>query len=96
MGYFVGYNMGYRKIVGHLRRMWREYQLADVIVNDSGLYYLKFRSEEGLQTVIENGPWLVDQKPFFMQKWEAGLCLSRPEPTRIPVWVKIYNVPLEA
>ncbi|GJV35582.1 zinc knuckle CX2CX4HX4C containing protein [Tanacetum coccineum] len=56
----------------------------------------KFKSKDGLQSVIENGSWLVDQKPLFVQTWVAGICLNKPEPTRIPLWVKIYNVPLEA
>ncbi|GJX87382.1 zinc knuckle CX2CX4HX4C containing protein [Tanacetum coccineum] len=33
-------------------------------------------------------PLLVDEEP--------GLCLTKSEPTRIPLWVKIDNIPLEA
>lgn len=68
VGYFVGFKMSYREIVGHLKRMWGEYQLEEIIVNESGLYFFKFKSDNGLQGVIENGPWLVDQKPLFVQK----------------------------
>ncbi|GJR47915.1 RNA-directed DNA polymerase, eukaryota, reverse transcriptase zinc-binding domain protein [Tanacetum coccineum] len=96
VGHFVGFKMSYREIVGHLKRMWRPYQLDEIIVNEGGLYFFKFKSEDGLQNVIENGPWLVDQKPLFVQRWVAGICLDKPEPSRIPLWVKIYNVPLEA
>nr|GEX89979.1 zinc knuckle CX2CX4HX4C [Tanacetum cinerariifolium] len=49
-----------------------------------------------MQTVIENEPWLVDQKPLFVMKWELGLCHTKHESTRIPLWVKIYNISLEA
>ncbi|GJU06223.1 zinc knuckle CX2CX4HX4C containing protein [Tanacetum coccineum] len=51
--------------------MWRTCDLAEIITNECGLYFLKFR-------------------------WEAGLCMEKPEPTRVPLWVKIMNVPLEA
>ncbi|GJT75531.1 RNA-directed DNA polymerase, eukaryota, reverse transcriptase zinc-binding domain protein [Tanacetum coccineum] len=54
------------------------------------------RSVEGMNFVLENGPWLVEGKPLFVQKWEAGLCMEKPEPTKVPLWVKILNVPLEA
>ena len=60
VGYFVGMKMSYRDIVRHLKRMWRQYQLEEIIVNESGLYFFKFRTEEGLQALVENGPWLVD------------------------------------
>ncbi|GJR85807.1 zinc knuckle CX2CX4HX4C containing protein [Tanacetum coccineum] len=86
----------YREIVGHLKMMWRSYQLDEIIVNEGGLYFFKFKSEDGLQNVIENRPWLVDMKPLCVQRWVAGICLNKPEPARIPLWVKIYNVPLEA
>ncbi|GJX07044.1 zinc knuckle CX2CX4HX4C containing protein [Tanacetum coccineum] len=96
IGHFVGYRMSYREIMGNLRRMWRSYQFDDIIMNNSGLYFCKFKSHDGMQAVIENGLWLVDNKPFFVQKWEPGLCMSKPEVTKVPLWVKIYNVPLEA
>ncbi|GKD59750.1 zinc knuckle CX2CX4HX4C containing protein, partial [Tanacetum coccineum] len=96
IGYFVGLKMSYYEISSHLRRMWRSHQLAKIITNDNGFYFLKFISEEGLNFVLENGPWLVNGKPFFAQKWEAGFCIDKPEPTRVPLWVKIMNVPLEA
>ncbi|PWA57617.1 hypothetical protein CTI12_AA408160 [Artemisia annua] len=66
VGYFVGMKMSYREISWHLRRMWRMYGLDKIITMDNGLYYLKFNSVEGMQTMIENGPWLVDQKPLFL------------------------------
>ncbi|GKA03825.1 putative RNA-directed DNA polymerase, partial [Tanacetum coccineum] len=51
---------------------------------------------EGMNFVLENGPWLVEGKSLFVQKWEAGLCMEKPEPTRVLIWVRIMNVPLEA
>ncbi|GJY45934.1 zinc knuckle CX2CX4HX4C containing protein [Tanacetum coccineum] len=98
VGYFVGLKMSHREILGHLRRMWRAYHLwiCIIIMNECGLYFFKFKSDEGMQFVLENGPWLVDGKPLFVQKWEAGLCMVKPEPSKVPLWVKIMNVPLEA
>ncbi|GJU49344.1 putative nucleotidyltransferase, ribonuclease H [Tanacetum coccineum] len=57
-GHFIGFKMSYKEIIGHLKRMWRPYQLDEIIA--------------------------------------AGISLDKPEPSRIPLWVKIYNVPLEA
>nr|GEV06785.1 RNA-directed DNA polymerase, eukaryota, reverse transcriptase zinc-binding domain protein [Tanacetum cinerariifolium] len=57
IGHFVRYRMSYKEIIGNLRRMWRPYQFDDIIMYNSGLYFCKFKSHEGMQTVIENGPW---------------------------------------
>nr|GEV96376.1 hypothetical protein [Tanacetum cinerariifolium] len=50
----------------------------------------------GMQYVLENGPWMVDGLPLFIQKWEVRMCMSKPEPKKVPLWVKIYDIPLEA
>ncbi|GJU64103.1 zinc knuckle CX2CX4HX4C containing protein [Tanacetum coccineum] len=76
VGNFMGFQMGYREIVGHLKRMWRLYQLEEC--------------------VIENGPWMVENKPLFVRKWEPGLCMSKLDTSKLPLWVKIYDIPLEA
>ncbi|GJT75930.1 ATPase, F1/V1/A1 complex, alpha/beta subunit [Tanacetum coccineum] len=49
-----------------------------------------------MQSVIENGPWMVENKPLFVRKWEPGLCMSKLDTSKLPLWVKIYDIPLEA
>ncbi|GJT92142.1 RNA-directed DNA polymerase, eukaryota, reverse transcriptase zinc-binding domain protein, partial [Tanacetum coccineum] len=95
VGHFIGFQMGYREIVGHLKRMWRLYQLEEVIINQ-GMYYFNFKSHEGMQCVIENRPWMLENKPLFVRKWEPGLCMSKLDTSKLPLWVKIYDIPLEA
>ncbi|GKC83893.1 RNA-directed DNA polymerase, eukaryota, reverse transcriptase zinc-binding domain protein, partial [Tanacetum coccineum] len=56
----------------------------------------KFRDEIGLNTVMEKGPWMVRNKPLFVQKWSSEIIMQKVEPRKMPVWVKINNVPLEA
>ncbi|GKC42552.1 zinc knuckle CX2CX4HX4C containing protein [Tanacetum coccineum] len=38
------------------------------------------RTEEGLNYVLENRPWLVEGKPLFVHKWEAGMDMEKLEP----------------
>ena len=56
VGYFVGLKMSYREIMGHLKRMWRPYFFDEAVMNECGLYFLKFKADEGMQFVLENGP----------------------------------------
>ncbi|GJZ68963.1 probable L-cysteine desulfhydrase, chloroplastic [Tanacetum coccineum] len=53
-------------------------------------------SVKRMNFVLENRSWLIEGKPLFVQKSEAELCMEKPEPTRVPIWVIIMNVPLEA
>ncbi|GKE21333.1 hypothetical protein Tco_1432845 [Tanacetum coccineum] len=54
MGYFVGMRMGHREILGHLRRMWRAYHLGEVIMNECGLYFFKFKAKEVEAKHVDN------------------------------------------
>nr|GEY01880.1 uncharacterized mitochondrial protein AtMg00810-like [Tanacetum cinerariifolium] len=54
VGYFVGLKMTHKEILGHLRRMWRSYQLDELIMNDCGLYFHKFKSDEDGISRISN------------------------------------------
>ncbi|GKA14558.1 putative reverse transcriptase domain-containing protein [Tanacetum coccineum] len=45
--------------------------------------------------VLENGPWMICNIPIILKKWSMTTPLSKEELTRIPVWVKIHDVPLQ-
>ncbi|KAL4568393.1 hypothetical protein LXL04_024004 [Taraxacum kok-saghyz] len=54
-----------------------------------------FGIEEGLKEVLEGGPWIFFDNPIVIRRWVPGLRLSKDQLDTIPVWVKVYNVPLE-
>nr|GEX63206.1 ATPase, F1/V1/A1 complex, alpha/beta subunit, zinc knuckle CX2CX4HX4C [Tanacetum cinerariifolium] len=56
----------------------------------------EFRSNEGIERVLEQGPWIVNNKPLFVQKWNPIISMKKVDATRIPVWAKLINIPLEA
>ncbi|PWA88738.1 ATPase, F1/V1/A1 complex, alpha/beta subunit, Zinc knuckle CX2CX4HX4C [Artemisia annua] len=41
------------------------------------------------------GPWMVQNKPLFIHKWSPEMGMQKIEPKKLPVWVKMSNVPLE-
>ncbi|GJT31734.1 RNA-directed DNA polymerase, eukaryota, reverse transcriptase zinc-binding domain protein [Tanacetum coccineum] len=49
-----------------------------------------------LNTIIDNGPWIVNNKPMVMQKLDPNVNLDRTEPNTLPLWIKLMNPPLEA
>ncbi|KAJ9541430.1 hypothetical protein OSB04_027936 [Centaurea solstitialis] len=48
-----------------------------------------------LNFVFENGPWLFNGMPIFIQRWQPGLCFDKPELKTVPLWVNIYGLPLD-
>ncbi|GJX09403.1 RNA-directed DNA polymerase, eukaryota, reverse transcriptase zinc-binding domain protein [Tanacetum coccineum] len=94
-GHFVGYRMSYAELRYNLGRMWGRYGLID-IATQNDMFLFKFRDEEGLNFILESGPWMVNNKPLFIQKWNTGVIMDKKEPKTLPLWFKLYFVPIEA
>ncbi|GJX22735.1 zinc knuckle CX2CX4HX4C containing protein [Tanacetum coccineum] len=80
----------------NFRRMWSRYRLKEVIENDCGMFFFKFHHEEGMNYVMDNGPWMVNNKPLVVQKWDINMVIAKTEPDKLPLWVRFCNPPLEA
>ncbi|KAJ9561014.1 hypothetical protein OSB04_006174 [Centaurea solstitialis] len=91
-GYFLGKRPAFPFVQFHARRMWKQFGLSEVILNDQGYFFFKFNSEQGLNFVLENGPWLFNGMPIFIQQWQPGLCFDKPEPKKVPF---IFGLPLD-
>ncbi|GJX70664.1 zinc knuckle CX2CX4HX4C containing protein [Tanacetum coccineum] len=94
--FFVGYNMSLHELKYNGKRMWGNYGLKEVLNNGNGIFLFKFCKTEGMKFVVENGPWLVNNKPLMVQQWDINMCVAKTEPTKLPIWVKMCNVPHEA
>ncbi|GJY73860.1 RNA-directed DNA polymerase, eukaryota, reverse transcriptase zinc-binding domain protein [Tanacetum coccineum] len=94
--YFIRHEMGFYELRYHLRRMWAKYGLRDVIVNANGTIMFKFRDEIGMKKVIDQSPWMVKNVPLFMQQWNPKIGMKVTEPEKLPIRVKLMNLPMEA
>nr|GEU86843.1 reverse transcriptase domain-containing protein [Tanacetum cinerariifolium] len=95
-GYFLRYKMSYQELRYNLFRMWGKFRLKSIIPNGNAVFLFKFRNSEGIQSVIEMGPWIVNKKPMFVQKWDPSVSLDKVEPNKLPLRVRLSNLPLEA
>ncbi|GJX80088.1 hypothetical protein Tco_0328237 [Tanacetum coccineum] len=88
-GYFVGTSMDYRVVRGNLMRMWRIFDIEDITKTNSGVFYFKFKSEDGMKKVLKSGLWMVQNVPLVLNVWEPGIWLDKTEPSVIPIWVYV-------
>ncbi|GJR88153.1 ribonuclease H-like domain-containing protein [Tanacetum coccineum] len=68
----------------------------NLMKNDDGVFLFKFESKEGLEKVLERGPWIIRNTPLILNRWTPNMSLKRDEVNKIPVWIKLYNVPVVA
>ncbi|GJZ75588.1 zinc knuckle CX2CX4HX4C containing protein [Tanacetum coccineum] len=55
----------------------------------------KFDSRAGLDAVLERGPWMIHNSLIILKKWSVNTSLQKEEMTRIPIWVKLHDVPIQ-
>ncbi|GJW67965.1 RNA-directed DNA polymerase, eukaryota, reverse transcriptase zinc-binding domain protein [Tanacetum coccineum] len=95
-GFFVGYKMSVNELRYNLKRMWSRYGFKDIVDYCNGVFFMKFHNEEGLNNVVNSGPWMVNRKPLVVQKWSVDLKLDSTELDKVPLWVRLCNIPVEA
>lgn len=55
----------------------------------------KFETEEDLNQVLSEGPYFIFQRPLLLKVMHAFFDFGNEELSKIPVWVKLRNFPLE-
>ncbi|GKA63436.1 probable L-cysteine desulfhydrase, chloroplastic [Tanacetum coccineum] len=72
--------------------MWDKFRYKEIVDNRNGKWLFKFSNEVGMVTVASQSPWMVNNKPLMVQKWDPSIGMTKTEPTKIPVWVKLTDV----
>ncbi|GJY83853.1 RNA-directed DNA polymerase, eukaryota, reverse transcriptase zinc-binding domain protein [Tanacetum coccineum] len=72
------------------------YGLKDIVVDADEMCFFKFKDEDGMKYIIDQSPWIVNGKPLIVQKWDSEVVIKKETPCKIPVWIRLYNVPIEA
>ncbi|GJX68210.1 zinc knuckle CX2CX4HX4C containing protein [Tanacetum coccineum] len=67
------------------------YGFRDIVDSNNGIFFIKFNNDEGIEYVMNNGPWLVKNKPLIVQKWDINMRLDKTEPEVISLWIKLCN-----
>ncbi|CAL1411768.1 unnamed protein product [Linum trigynum] len=61
----------------------------------SNMFLFQFESEESSRWVFENGPWHCENVPLFLRKWVLGIQSVKMDYTKLPIWVRIRELPPE-
>ncbi|KAK9049804.1 hypothetical protein SSX86_031227 [Deinandra increscens subsp. villosa] len=93
-GHLVGKTLPFFKVKQCAIRMWHRFGLSEVYRNNAGVYFFKFSDENGMQSVLQQGAWLFDDVPMVLELWQPDSCLDKPDPSMVPIWVSIMDLPL--
>lgn len=76
-------------------KMWQHYGLSDVLMNEKFFFIFKFGSMLDKEQCLEDGPWMFHNRLSFLQIWQPTMVLNKESPRFVPLWIKIFDVPLE-
>ncbi|GKB39611.1 zinc finger, CCHC-type containing protein [Tanacetum coccineum] len=96
-GSFLGKKVAYPVVANYVRNTWGKYGLVRLMFSSpTGLFSFQFSSMDGLDAMLENGPWFIRNNPLILKKWHPKENLLKEDVSTVPVWVKLHGVPVTA
>nr|GEU73429.1 hypothetical protein [Tanacetum cinerariifolium] len=94
-GFFLGNKVAYLVVANYVRNTWGKYGLIRSMFSSSiGLFSFQFSSIDGLDAMLENGPWFIQNNPLILKKWHPNKNILKEDVSAVPVWVKLHGVPV--
>nr|GEX76525.1 hypothetical protein [Tanacetum cinerariifolium] len=94
-GYFIGDRLAFPLVENYVKNTWAKYGLKRIQLQEE-FFLFQFNTKEGMESVLENGPWLIHRVPLLLNEWTANTILKKDKIKRVPVWVKMHHVPIVA
>ncbi|KAK2661863.1 hypothetical protein Ddye_000437 [Dipteronia dyeriana] len=95
VGHFIEKKLPFTLVKNIAMRIWGSRGLLEVLANEKGFYFFKFSDDEACSNVLEAGPWLFTGRMLILKKWHPRLILTKDTYSKIPMWVKLFNIPHE-
>nr|GEZ67478.1 hypothetical protein [Tanacetum cinerariifolium]GEZ68001.1 hypothetical protein [Tanacetum cinerariifolium] len=88
-GFFLRNRVAYPVVANYVKNIWGKYGLVRSMFSSSiGLFSFQFSFVEGLDAMLENGPWFIQNNPLILKKWHPDENLLKEDVRTISVYVK--------
>ncbi|GKB66367.1 zinc knuckle CX2CX4HX4C containing protein [Tanacetum coccineum] len=75
--------------------VWAKFGIKRIQLHGD-FFLFQFKTKEGMDRVLENGPWLIRMVPLILNVWSPDSDLHKENIKKVPVWVKLHHVPIVA
>ncbi|GJV24583.1 nucleotide-diphospho-sugar transferase [Tanacetum coccineum] len=77
--------VAYPVVANYIRNTWSKYGLVRSMFSSSiGLFSFQFSSMDGLDAMLENGPWFIRNNPLILKKWHPNENILKEDVNTIP------------
>nr|GEW78088.1 zinc knuckle CX2CX4HX4C [Tanacetum cinerariifolium] len=94
-GYFVGKRLAYQVVENYVKNVWAKYGLKRIQLHGE-FFLFQFDNKEDMNKFLDYGAWLIRRVPLLLNIWSPNSDLHKAEIKKVPIWVKLYNVPIVA
>ncbi|KAJ0093684.1 hypothetical protein Patl1_25491 [Pistacia atlantica] len=95
VGSFIERKPLFHSVQSMTLKLWQKYGIKDIMMNEEGFFFFKYEEEAMMFQCLEDGPWLFQNKPIMLQKLQPKMEINKEAPQFIPLWAKLFDVPLE-
>nr|GEU56368.1 hypothetical protein [Tanacetum cinerariifolium] len=88
-GFFIGKRLAFPLVENYVKYGLKRVQLHD------DFFLFQFESKEGMERVLEDGPWIIRTVPLILNVWSPNTDLKKAE-IKKAVWIKLHHVPIVA
>nr|GEY67091.1 hypothetical protein [Tanacetum cinerariifolium] len=78
VGYFIGDRLAYPLVENYVKNSWAKYGLKRIQMHEE-FFLFQFNTRKGMESVLENGPWLVRRIPLILNEWTPNTILKKDE-----------------
>lgn len=93
VGYVAGKFPGFKACNNIIANTWC--CEASLTIHESGWLVYRFNNVNDKLEVLSNGPYLVYDRPLMLKPMPEYFDFAPDEMTKVPIWVKFPNLPLE-
>lgn len=93
IGYILDGNPKFYEMANYVRKRWKGSQVPKVAMLQEGVFLFDFPSAEMKQVVLER-IWFFNERPLILRPWTPDFNVKNLEVNKVPVWVKLHNLPL--
>ncbi|GJV55825.1 copia protein [Tanacetum coccineum] len=92
-----GKKVAYPVVANYVRNTLSKFKLVRSMFSlSTGLFSFQFSFMDELDAMLENGPWFIQNNSLILKKWHPDKNLLKEDVSIVPVWVKLYGVPIMA
>ena len=73
--------------------LWGADGEVDIRPVGSNLFIIQLLNSATRDTVLEAGPWHIQNKPLIVRRWEPGMDSLEFNMAKLPIWIQLGNIP---